>query len=245
MKKMLTCAAVTLLTGMSFGQTVEDANIMLGNLPDNLYWTNYNDNTKIVSGLYFSVFADGTNSSNVTPPFTIKVYIWDGSNPTFVQTYNDAGIYHFGGREYADQTIDLTSLGLPAGSYRLGVFVDADDDISSSADDPSDNAYLAANNINFTPGGSSAGITENKALNTLMVFPNPVTDKVTVAWEKGNTIGVELIEIMDLNGQVVKTMSLESNQTHVNLNVTELTPGLYIVALHSANGKSVQKFMKQ
>ena len=245
MKKMLTCAAVTLLTGMSFGQTVEDANIFLGNLPDNLYWTSYNDNTKIVSGLNFSVYADGSNSDYVTPPFTIKVYIWDGSNPTFVQTYNDAGIYHFGGRDYIDQNIDLSSLGLPAGSYRLGVYVDADDDISSSTDNPDDNAYLAQGNIDYTPGGSSASITENEALNTLMVFPNPVSEKLTVAWENDNSIGAELIEIMDLNGRVVTTMSLESNQTVVNLNVAELSSGVYVVALHSATGKSVQKFIKQ
>lgn len=244
MKQIFTCAAVVLLSGMSFGQTVEDANVLLGNLSGSLYWDSYDDNTKMVSGLNFSVYADGTNSDYVTPPFTIKVYIWDGSNPTFVQTYNDPGIHHFGGRDYTNETIDLTSLGLPAGSYRLGVFVDADDAISDATDDPSDNAYLAPNNINYTPGGGSAGIAENTPMNTLMVFPNPAAEKVTIAWEN-NGSNAESLEIRDLDGRVVKSTALSAGQSNANFGVSELTAGVYVVAIHSASGVATQRFVKQ
>ncbi len=243
MKKIFTIATAALLTGSAFGQIEEDANILLGNI--DLYWDSYNDNTKIVNDLNFSVYADGTNSSYVTPPFTIKVYIWDGSNPTFVHTINDPGIYHFGGRDYVDLDIDLTDMPLPAGSYRLGVYVDADDDIPSSEDDDSDNAYLAPNNINYTPGGSSAGINENEELNTLMVFPNPVNEKVTIAWENTNGQSPETLEIRDLNGRIVRSANLENSQTVLNMNVSDLDAGVYVIAISSSNHVATQKFIKQ
>lgn len=244
MKQIFTFATVALLSGSAFGQTVEDANILLGNLSSNLYWDSYNDNTKMVNGLYFSVFADGTNSDYVTPAFTIKVYIWDGSNPTFVRTYNDAGIPHFGGRDYENQTIDLTDLSLPAGSYRLGVYVDADDDIPSSADDDNDNAYLTEGNINFTPGGGSAGINENTELNTLMIFPNPVNDNVMIAWENKDAQAAEMLEIRDLNGRIVRSLQLDGNQTSAHQDVADLNAGIYVVAIHSADRVATQKFIK-
>jgi hypothetical protein len=245
MKQIFTFATLTLLSGAAFGQTVEDANILLGNMSSNLYWDSYNDNTKIVNDLNFSVYADGTNSDYVTPAFTIKVYIWDGSDATFVRTYNDPGLYHFGGRDYENQDIDLSDLQLPAGSYRLGVYVDADDDIPSSADDDGDNAYLTQGNINFTPGGgSSAGIGESQELNTLMVFPNPVGEKVTIAWENTDA-QAEILEIRDLNGRTVQSLELGANATCANLNVSDLNAGVYVVAIRSAKHTATQKFIKQ
>lgn len=245
MKHIFTFTAVSLLSGWSFGQTVEDANILLGNLSSSLYWDSYNDNTKIVSNLNFSVYADGTNSDYVTPPFTIKVYIWDGSNPTFVRTYDDPGIYHFGGRDYQNQTIDLSDLSLPAGSYRLGVFVDADDDISDSTDDPADNAYLAEGEINYTPGGSSASIDETNEINTLMVFPNPATDQVFIAWEAKNTASVQEIRLTDLNGKILQVINPATGTTSVNAGVADLEQGIYVITLVSDNYTAIQKFVKR
>lgn len=244
MKQLFTFATAALICGSAFGQTEEDANILLGNLSGSLYWDSYDDNTKIVDNLNFSVYAEGTNSEYVTPEFTIKVYIWDGSNPTFVHTINDPGLYHFGGRDYENIDIDLSELELPAGSYRLGVYVDADDDIPSSEDDESDNAYLAPGEIDFTPGGSTAGINEQE-LNTLMVFPNPVSEKVTIAWENTNGQTAETLEVRDLEGRLVRSIELNGNQTGINVDVADLNAGVYVIAIRSANRVATQKFIKQ
>jgi hypothetical protein len=242
MKKILPIALM--VSSAAFGQTVEDANILLGNLSGSLYWDSYNDNSKIVSNLNFSVYADGTNSDYVTPAFAIKVYLWDGSNPTFVHTFEDDGIHHFGGRDYVDEDIDISNNGLPAGSYRLGVYIDADDDISDSEDDPSDNAYLAPGELDYTPGGSSAGINE-KVLNTLMVFPNPAAEKVTIAWENSSGEAPEKLEVTDLNGRIVKLLAIDGNKMCVNLNVSDLNAGIYVISVQSAAGIRTQKFIKQ
>lgn len=210
-----------------------------------MYWDSYNDNTKIVSNLNFSVYADGSNSDYVTPPFTIKVYLWDGSNPTFVHTYNDQGIHHFGGRDYQNQTIDLSNLSLPAGSYRLGVFVDADDAISGSTDDPADNAYLAEGEINYTPGGSSASLEETDEMNTLMVFPNPATDQVFITWEAKNTTSVKEIRITDLNGSILQVIHPADGATSVNAITSNFKQGIYVVALVTEKSISTSKFVQQ
>lgn len=244
MKHIFTLTVVSLLSGWSFGQTVEDANVLLGNLSGSLYWDSYNDNTKTVSNLNFSVYADGSNSDYVTPPFTIKVYLWDGSNPTFVHTYNDPGIHHFGGRDYQNQTIDLSDLSLPAGSYRLGVFVDADDAIPGSTDDPADNAYLAEGEINYTPGGSSASLEETDEMNTLMVFPNPATDQVFITWEAQNTTSVNEIRITDLNGNILQVIRPTAGTTSVNAVTSDFKQGIYVVTLVTDDTISTTKFIK-
>lgn len=239
MKHVFTCVTALLATTV-MGQTVEDANVYVGNLSSSLYWDSYDDNTKILNNLNFSVYADGSNSNYVTPPFAIMVYVWDGSNPTFVQTYNDAGIYHFGARDYANQDIDLSDLQLPAGAYRIGVYVDANDDIPDSADDPGDNAALADGEFNFTPGGgSSAGISETKTLNTLMVFPNPAKEKILISWE--NTGSPATIGIHDLNGRLLRT--LETTNCNVSAETSDLPAGMYTVSVTSAEYFGIQKFV--
>lgn len=240
MKQVFTYAVVLLATTV-MGQTEEDANVFVGNLSSNLYWDSYDDNTKTLNNLNFSVFADGSNSNYVTPPFAIMVYVWDGSNPTFVQTYNDPGIYHFGSREYTNQDIDLSDLQLPAGAYRIGVYVDANDDIPDSADDPGDNASLADGEFNFTPGGgSSAGIYGGNTLNTLMVFPNPAKEKILISWEQ--TGSPATIQLHDLNGRLIKTLEAPTNQ--VSAETGNLPAGMYTVTVTSANYFGVQKFVR-
>lgn len=244
MKKCLPLMAGLLFTTAgSFAQTVEDANVLLGNLSGSLYWDSYDDATKIVDNLNFSVYADGTNSSYYTPAFTIKVYLWDGSNPTFVHTFNDPGIPHFGSRDYTNEDIDISDNGLPAGSYRLGVFVDADDDIPDSEDDPSDNAYLAPGNIDYTPGsGSTAGLKEND-MNTLMVFPNPATEQVFVTWE--NTMGgIRSAEITDMNGRVMESLQVASGSNKTKISVSQLPAGTYFIRVTTDQTVMTQKFIK-
>jgi hypothetical protein len=244
-KTLLFVSALGLFTaGIAKAQIEEDANVSLGNLSGNFYFDSYDNNTKTVKKLNFVVLADGTNSARVTPEFTIKVYIWDGSTPHFVKTFNDNGLYHFGSRDYVDQDIDLSGLQLPAGTYRLGVFVDADDDIPNPPDDGDDNAYLAAGDINFTPGGGgSTGMVEkNAGLNNLSLFPNPVADKLNISW---NSNGAETIQLRDISGRLVQTLEVEHGSRGMSLPVEALDPGIYVLTLMSKEGMSVQKFLKQ
>ena len=71
----------------------------------------------------------------------------------------------------------------------------------------------------------------------IQIYPNPATDYIKViAPFKENTI----LKILNLEGKIVKTMSLVSNQTLVS--VKDLTKGIYMIELNSSGEKI--KFVK-
>lgn len=243
-KKIFTITTVLVLSGFATGalaQTVEDANVSLSNLSSNSYFDSYDDNTKTVNGLNFLTLADGSNSSYVTPAFSIKVYIWDGSNPTFVKTFNCPGIYHFGSQTYSNETVDLSGLSLPAGTYQLGIYVDADDDIPNPPDDPNDNAYLLPGDINYTPSTSSINETEKIDLS---VFPNPVSDAVNVSWGSNSDVNYQEIILKNLQGQVVKRMDVQPGQTSCKVDISDVAKGTYVLFLRSDKGMVSRQVVK-
>lgn len=248
MKKSIITTSIlsaVLFFNTAHGQTVEEANVKLSNLSSNSYFNSYDDNSKMVNGLNFMVLVDGSNSNYVTPAFTIKVYIWDGSSPHYVKTFNDAGIYHFGSRTYSNESVDLSSLSLPAGTYRLGVHVDADDDISNPPDDPNDNAYLLDGDIDFTPpSGTGINDEENNPMD-LKLYPNPANNIIQVNWKNVNGDDFEKVIIRNLKGQLVREMNLNSGQSSVNINITDLSKGVYIMSLKSESALYTRKLVKQ
>ena len=232
------------VAGVAQAQTVEDADVSLSNLNNNSYWNSYDDNTKMVTGLNFMVLADGTNSNYVTPAFTIKVYIYDGSNPHFVKTFNDPGLYHFGSKDYTNESVDLSGLQLPAGTYQLGVFVDADDAIPNPPGDPNNNAYLLDGDINFTPGGGTSSIDENDTF-SLTVYPNPTTDLVFVKWTEIDKEGEVELTLTNLQGQLVRQKTITSGETEVSFSMNDLAEGTYILRAESAKGIINRKITKR
>lgn len=71
------------------------------------------------------------------------------------------------------------------------------------------------------------------------IFPNPAND---VLYMHGLT-GVSTVAVVSLNGQVVKTMDVTGAQGEIN--ISDLTSGVYMVHFSSAEGTSIQKFVKK
>lgn len=234
---------VLVLLQTAHAQTVEDANVSLSNLNSNSYFGSYDDNTKMVSDLNFMVLADGSNSSYVTPAFTVKVYIYDGSDPTFVKTYNDAGIYHFGSKTYSNESVDLSSLSLPAGTYRLGVYVDADDEIPSPPDDPADNAFLLDGDIVFTPGTSTA-VQEHEKL-SWELYPNPATDEVHMSWKSSSGTDAWQLTLRTMEGQLLRSAKLDPGKSSYTVDMRDMVTGVYILTLRTSEGVAVKRIVKQ
>lgn len=63
------------------------------------------------------------------------------------------------------------------------------------------------------------------------VYPNPVHDKVTVAWEGGTA----LLHIIDAQGKVCLSQTIEKGRTV--LNVSRLTAGTYILQIRDAGNR--------
>jgi len=80
---------------------------------------------------------------------------------------------------------------------------------------------------------------------SIRVYPNPVTDNITLEFELDNQESLTTM-IIDAQGKVInqdKQTFLKGLNTN-RINVSELTPGIYIVALQTSNSLVTQRFIK-
>jgi hypothetical protein len=94
--------------------------------------------------------------------------------------------------------------------------------------------------INFLVTDTSAtSIKENSNISNLTVFPNPVIDNITIAFNALKS--KEKIEILNITGQVIYTETNTSiGENKIDINTTFLTPGFYFVRVGNANYKLVK-----
>lgn len=76
--------------------------------------------------------------------------------------------------------------------------------------------------------------------NSISVYPNPATSIVNLSSKDGLTF--ENVTIVDVNGRTVKTITV--NQTQSQINVSDLTSGVYFINIETNEGKAVKKFIK-
>ena len=74
------------------------------------------------------------------------------------------------------------------------------------------------------------------------VFPNPATDVVTIT-NKEN-IGVQQIEIYDINGKSVKSQNYD-HENEIQLNISDLASGTYMLHVKTNQGTAVKKLVKK
>jgi len=79
------------------------------------------------------------------------------------------------------------------------------------------------------------------ATTNFSVFPNPANDFVTIS--NADNISVNAISITDLNGRVVK-QNTYSNVTNVQVNVSDLASGVYMMSISSDKGSVTKKIIK-
>ncbi len=100
-----------------------------------------------------------------------------------------------------------------------------------------DNVQIRYNAAEDLLGIKSNSIVSNK----LFVYPNPGKDFMNVTYD-GSILNS--IEMTDLNGRVVKTLTV-SNSSNVQVNVSDLTPGVYMMKIISDNGTTTKKIIKE
>lgn len=158
----------------------------------------------------------------------------------FSSTDNGTGLYSF---------IDQTTISQGAINSWLWSF---DDGNSSSVQNPS-HQYTAAGNYQvclttFSVFGcidnfcknisfSSVGIDENGDKNSLMIFPNPTNNNLTIV---NAGFDVKELTIVDVLGKTVKTSITDKN----SINVAELPNGVYFIKISSNEYSKTQRFVK-
>lgn len=77
--------------------------------------------------------------------------------------------------------------------------------------------------------------------NKLVVYPNPSKDLLNVTYD-GSTLSS--IEMTDLNGRVVKTVTV-SDTSNTQINISDLSVGVYMMKIVSDKGTTTKKVIKE
>lgn len=147
--------------------------------------------------------------------------------------------------------------------YAVATNVSASDTYSVMINVPADAAlgqtrmrvFLAWDNPGLTPCSSvQYGEVEDYTVNVspdmstadfftanLSLYPNPANDIFNLS---STTSLIENIKVTDLNGRVVKTI-VAGNVSEVQINISDLTTGMYFVTVNTDNGSGSTKLIKK
>jgi hypothetical protein len=82
--------------------------------------------------------------------------------------------------------------------------------------------------------------TNEVVASSLSLFPNPVSDMLTVNFEATSSTSVQLI---DLTGKVVRSETAQAGSVSTQFDVNDLNAGVYFVNVKNAAGSTTQKFV--
>ncbi|TLX78384.1 choice-of-anchor D domain-containing protein [Labilibacter sediminis] len=81
-------------------------------------------------------------------------------------------------------------------------------------------------------------------LGDVVLYPNPAQNQLFLSI-KDVDINIETFKIMDATGQVVLIPQVSDNESKMALNISSLSPGLYMLQLETKEGVLVKKFIKR
>lgn len=81
---------------------------------------------------------------------------------------------------------------------------------------------------------------------TFDIYPNPFVDEIQVSYFS-ETASLALIQIVDLNGRVVKqeTFKIDTGKTSLTMQIPHIKRGTYICCLSTTNGTQTQLILKR
>lgn len=87
---------------------------------------------------------------------------------------------------------------------------------------------------------SSASVNKHQKLK-LSVYPNPSKDVLNITCS--NTAIIDSVKILDINGKIIRDIKTGGHLTQ--LNISDLTAGLYMVVVNTDGKEIKEKFIKQ
>jgi len=147
-----------------------------------------------------------------------------------------AGIYGSGGGVFIS-----TNNGVNWTSINDGL---TDDTLISKLAINGTNIYAGTANGNVwkRPLSEIIGIDELLNNNNISIYPNPVVDKINIIKQSTNTKN-NLLSIYNMQGQLIIRRSIMQEKTEINL--SELSKGVYILKLINSESTAVVKFVKE
>lgn len=114
---------------------------------------------------------------------------------------------------------------------------------SASGSTPVNNSAMYIDNLAFS--GTATGIKENAAnLMNLTIFPNPSNEKVVLNYTLKSTENV-VIKISDVTGKIVNELKPNGviGNNKQELNISNLSQGIYTITIQGDNSLSSQKLI--
>ncbi len=114
---------------------------------------------------------------------------------------------------------------------------------SASGSTPVNNSAMYIDNLAFS--GTATGIKENTVnLINLTVFPNPSNEKVVLNYTLKSTENV-IVKISDITGKIVKELKPNGviGNNKQELNISNLSQGIYTITIQGDNSLSSQKLI--
>lgn len=210
-----------------------------------------------LGGFYFSESSTYSGVSSIT----VEVRNNDGGKPgTTLLGSKSIDVNSFSSGRFSWNYFDLTDLKIQVtsgGSYFIVIYAGGNTPSWSVRRDTTNNnntSQVSADN-GVTWAAATVGYrmrsvvyestdpilaTTNLKINEVSIYPNPTSDILKVKLLKNEK---SKIEIYDLSGKLVKQM--EANSDHIEINVSTLAKGNYLININTATQKIAKKFIKK
>ncbi len=92
----------------------------------------------------------------------------------------------------------------------------------------------------------STGILKNKIFSSLILYPNPSTDKINLVINASQNENAQ-IEIIDMQGKVVASSNknIVAGSSTQSINISSLAKGNYFISIKTSEGETSEKFVKE
>ena len=196
---------------------------------------NYSYNPPGSDGIITDITIDVVNNDNNSAgSFDVAMYLYDQATTNYwiIGTTNVPSLSGNSLITISNWDIDINNTpGIPAGTYRLGVWVDSNEDISEA--DENDNAGLLAGNINYTP---ATGIGDHAIEATSVnCFPNPASEfsKLTFNLTESSEITIEVFDALGNKVESTNKGNLGAGSYTHEINTANYANGVYLVSVTS------------
>src|ERR1044072_8343759 len=206
---------------------------------------NYAYNPPAADGIITDISVDVVNNDNNSAgSFDVSMYLYDQSSQNYwiIGTTNVPSLSGNSVITISNWDIDINNTpGIPAGTYRLGVWVDSNNDITES--DENNNAGLLAGNINYNPSASGIA-TSPITIAAVSLFPNPANENATVNFTLTENSTVSL-KVYDMTGNEVMIVSdkaqMATGDYSMQVETAGLSSGIYFMTLSTGDGSVTRR----
>jgi len=186
-------------------------------------------------------------SDTIVPMDTVLIGDVDTIYLTVTNRANDTleftGILPVSGTEFSTGFDTLTTL-MGTDDYTFPVFYEPVDEISDTLD-----LHIASNGGDITfrifrTGFSTVGICEQDTRDNITVFPNPVSNTLSIKMQTGEVLTDAMISLFNSSGRHIYQRNCQDSKAIPKIDVSHLLPGIYFVTVTTINSTSTLKIIK-